>query len=325
MQEKLDSSEQVISRLLEDIKRLESSALPAAAHSMVSVAPSPNTLESTEATVTSTPLQESFDNMDIESHITNRMQTMPAKLPADRATEPPNRGNWGWNESNYQLESTHYAIETQNTQNLIGNSLAAESPQSIFRTGERAEAGPRQFLAAQQESQGTNYAPGSWTEITDNIDLVHHLLALFFCWEYPTFVSLSREHFIFDFRNGKDRYCSPVLVNAIRAMGCRFSNQPFGRGVADDPFSAGDLFFQEATRLLNCQGDLHSLPAIQAFGLLSLREISCGRQQSAQYLAGQAVRLAFEMGLDAPQETKLTADDLIVRSATFWGVYALDT
>lgn len=62
----------------------------------------------------------------------------------------------------------------------------------------------------------------TWTDITSDIDLVWHLLALYFCWEYPIFASLSKENFLNDFKDGRPRYCSPMLVNALLALGCRF-------------------------------------------------------------------------------------------------------
>jgi len=34
----------------------------------------------------------------------------------------------------------------------------------------------------------------TWTTITADEALVQHLLALYFCWEYLTFASLSKEH-----------------------------------------------------------------------------------------------------------------------------------
>ncbi len=238
------------------------------------------------------------------------MSSLPRAADQPGATGLP--ASWHWLESNYQLEST---------QTTADNPTAARTPNTPLTSQQH---GPKEFLSAQKWSQGTVPAPGSWSTITDDIKLVHHLLALFFCWEYPTFVTLSREHFIDDFRSGSGRYCSPILVNAILATGCRFSNQQVGRGRPDDPSSSGDLFFQEAERLLECETDQHSLPTIQALSIMSLREMSCGRQPSAKYLAGQAVRLAFEMGLHAPQEAGHTPDDLIVLSATFWGVYALD-
>ena len=239
-------------------------------------------------------------------------QTMSSLPIAEQPQVTELSPNWHWLESNYQLESTQMTADEPT------------APRETTLPFTSQQNGPKEFLSAQKWSQGTVPAPGSWTTITDDIKLVHHLLALFFCWEYPTFVTLSREHFIDGFRSGSRRYCSPILVNAILATGCRFSNQQVGRGSQDDPSSSGDLFFQEAERLLECEKDKHSLPMIQALSIMSLREMSCGRQPSAKYLAGQAVRLAFEMGLHTLKEAEHTPDDLVALSATFWGVYALD-
>lgn len=231
--------------------------------------------------------------------------------------------SWVWSDSKYQLESTQAASDHCIAHGLL-NKTGAELPQHRYATGNRPENDSTQFLSAQQLSFGLQPAPGSWTTITDDIDLVHHLLALFFCWEYPIFVSVSRKHFIQDFRNGKTKYCSTILVNAMLALGCRFSNQSVGRGDAHDHFSAGDLFFQQATTLLDAELDHHSLTSIQALGLMSLREISCGRPIEAQYLSGQAIRLAVEMGLHKPPDERASSDDALVLSTTFWGAYALD-
>src|SRR5256885_1609592 len=45
----------------------------------------------------------------------------------------------------------------------------------------------------------------TWTTITADGALVQHLLALYFCWEYPTFASLSKGHFLKDFMDGRPR------------------------------------------------------------------------------------------------------------------------
>lgn len=33
-----------------------------------------------------------------------------------------------------------------------------------------------------------------WTTVTSDTELIEHFLALYFCWEYPIFASLSKEH-----------------------------------------------------------------------------------------------------------------------------------
>jgi hypothetical protein len=165
--------------------------------------------------------------------------------------------------------------------------------------------------------------PGSWTSITNDVNLVQHLLALYFCWEYPTFASLSKEHFLHDFQEGRHRYCSPILVNALLALGCRFSTQPMTRANPNDPYSSGDHFFKESQRLFNEEIDHHSLTTIQALGIMSIREASCGRDSESWYYAGQSIRLALEMGLHRIHDED-DEDELAVQSATFWGAFALD-
>ncbi|KAI5463932.1 fungal-specific transcription factor domain-containing protein [Mariannaea sp. PMI_226] len=163
----------------------------------------------------------------------------------------------------------------------------------------------------------------SWTSITSDINLVQHLLALYFCWEYPTFASLSKEHFLRDFQDGRHRYCSPILINALLALGCRFSTHPMTRANPNDPYSSGDHFFKESQRLLHQETDHHTATTIQALGIMSIREASCGRDSESWYYAGQSIRLAVEMGLHRIQDEG-DEDELAVQSATFWGAFALD-
>jgi hypothetical protein len=166
--------------------------------------------------------------------------------------------------------------------------------------------------------------PGTWTTITDDPGLVQHLLALYFCWEYPTFASLSKEHFLKDFMEGRPRFCSSILVNALLALGCRFSNQPNTRSVPDDPHTSGNHFFKECQRLFYQEQNHHKLTTIQALGIMSIREASCGRDSESWYYAGQSIRLAIEMGLHRLQSDGKDDDESAVQAATFWGAFALD-
>jgi hypothetical protein len=163
----------------------------------------------------------------------------------------------------------------------------------------------------------------AWTTITNDINLVLHLLALYFCWEYPIFASLSKEHFLRDFRDGRHKYCSPLLVNALLALGCRFSTHSMTRANSEGSHSAGDHFFKESQRLFDQETDHHSLTTIQALGIMSIREASCGRDSESWYYVGQSIQLAFEMGLHhAPDEGD--QDERAVQLATFWGAFSLE-
>ncbi|KAH8816772.1 fungal-specific transcription factor domain-containing protein [Xylogone sp. PMI_703] len=203
-----------------------------------------------------------------------------------------------------------------------------ESSSAVVRTGK--DNGREMIL---NPGFGLNLQPavnysGSWTAVCSDGDLVEHLLALYFCWEYPTFASLSKEHFLDDFRNGRQRHCSSLLVNALLAVGCRFSHRIDARGDPNDKNTSGDHFFAEAMRLLDAEEDLHKLTTIQALGLMSIREASRGRTSVSLYLSGQSIRLAIEMGLhqDFGSDTTVNIQDeeMAVRAATFWGAFSLD-
>ncbi|TRX87778.1 hypothetical protein FHL15_011335 [Xylaria flabelliformis] len=178
-------------------------------------------------------------------------------------------------------------------------------------------------VLAPLESPEIKVPASTWTNITNDSALVQHLLALYFCWEYPTFASLSKEHFLRDYQQGRHRYCSPILVNALLALGCRFSTQPNTRANPNEPRTSGDHFFKESLRLLYREANHHTLTTIQALGIMSIREASCGRDSESWYYAGQSVRLAIEMGLHRLHDDG-DEDELAVQAATFWGAFALD-
>ncbi|KAM3478302.1 hypothetical protein MY8738_006036 [Beauveria namnaoensis] len=167
----------------------------------------------------------------------------------------------------------------------------------------------------------------TWTTVTNDIELVKHILGLYFCWEYPTFASLSKEQFLRDFSQGRPRYCSSMLVNALLALGCCFSTFPKTRADPDDPQTSGQHFFDESLELLRRETDYHSLLMIQTLGILSIREASCGRTTDSIAYAGQSMRIAIEMGLhnivESPQDAGVT-DEFTVLSATYWGAFSLD-
>lgn len=176
----------------------------------------------------------------------------------------------------------------------------------------------------------------TWTTVTSDRQLVDHLLALYFCWEYPTFASLSKEHFIKGFREGNHRYCSPLLVNALCALGSRFSDLPNFPEDSKNNATIGDQFFAEALRLFGAEQDHRTLTTIQSLSLMSIREATCGRIREAMFFSGQSIRLAIEKGLHLDAEDEDEDEDGIgdeegdgeadevVRKATFWGAFSLN-
>jgi hypothetical protein len=207
----------------------------------------------------------------------------------------------------------------------LGSKTAEDALQCARRRGQQFILGSP---SGAEEFRVQPLLPSSiWTKVTGNDGLVDHLMTLYFCWEYPIFASLLKEQFLADFRTGEVRYCSSVLVNAMLALGCRFSNLPEAFEDPQHPETSGNHFFAEAKRLL-AQENYNSITTIQSLGLMSIREASCGRDSESYYYSGQAIRLAVELGLHfgVTEEDRASSNvtEQEVRGATFWGAFSLD-
>lgn len=188
----------------------------------------------------------------------------------------------------------------------------------------------QRLLMGDEDLSGPQCLPSSWTDATTNDSLVQHLLALYFCWEYPTFANVSKEHLLVDYRSGKHRFCSPLLINAILALGARFSDLLEAFKDPNDPISAGQHFFEEAQRLSGLE-EIPSLTTIQALGLMSLRQASRGNDMSGWHYSRLAMRMAIDLdlhedeaSLNDPKDDTYSLPERQVRAATFWGCWTLE-
>lgn len=61
-----------------------------------------------------------------------------------------------------------------------------------------------------------------WTSVTDDADLVSHLVSLYFTWNYPFQGFLDQEVFLRHMKSGdlRSEFCSPYLVNALLSNAC---------------------------------------------------------------------------------------------------------
>ncbi|ORY02033.1 fungal-specific transcription factor domain-domain-containing protein, partial [Clohesyomyces aquaticus] len=204
--------------------------------------------------------------------------------------------------------------------------------------GDGAES-PNAYANVDQYQQQENPLT-SWTEVTSDPELVLHLINMYFCWHYSFFTTLSKNLFYRDFLLGKPppgsrrktEYCTPLLVNAMLALGCHFTAWPGARTDRNDSATAGDHFFKEAKRLI-LEGDLHEVPAlttVQALALMSVREAGCGREAKGWVYSGMSFRMACDLGLNLDSggmQSKQGAIDETeedARKITFWGCFLFD-
>lgn len=124
---------------------------------------------------------------------------------------------------------------------------------------------------------------------------------------------------------GRKKYCSSLLVNAILALACHFSDRPEARADPDDPTSTGEHFFREAKRILAVEGEASSLTSVQALALMSLHEAGCGRDSSGWMYSGRAFRMGLDMDFNLPlARLDLSPTEIEVRKITFWGCFTID-
>ena len=170
-----------------------------------------------------------------------------------------------------------------------------------------------------------------WTTVTSDLSLIENLMAFYFCWEYPIFASISKTEFLEDYFAGRTRFCSSLLVNAILSVGHRYLAASTNSSSPEDLLTHKDYgpeigakFQAEAELLLKEENGKPSLATVQALGMLSIREASCGRNSQSWGYSCASIRMAVEMGLHRPSPEATREEEVDVRVATFWGAFALD-
>lgn len=177
----------------------------------------------------------------------------------------------------------------------------------------------------------------SWTEVTKDTELVVHLINMYFTWHYPYFTTLSKSLFYRDFLRGKRAHagqhythCSSLLVNAMLALGCHFTNVPGAFTNPDDSRTKGDHFSAEAKRLIieNDEYEKPRLTTVQALALMSVREAGCAREAKGWVYSGMSFRMAQDMGLNLDtggiSKGSLNEQEVDARRMTFWGCFLFD-
>lgn len=178
----------------------------------------------------------------------------------------------------------------------------------------------------------------SWSSVTADVSLVTHLINMYFNYHYAYFTAVSKKLFFEDFLKGNAAvstrnstvYCSPLLVNAMLALGCHFTDMPGAYGTPGDSRTKGDHFFAEAKRLILDDDEFARprLVTVQALALMSVREAGCGREAKGWVYSGMSFRMAQDIGLNlelsGTDKEHMSDEEIDARKISFWGCFVFD-
>ncbi|CAD0089810.1 unnamed protein product, partial [Aureobasidium vineae] len=161
-----------------------------------------------------------------------------------------------------------------------------------------------------------------WTLITDDDDLVSHLISLYLEYVNPFFRALEDDLFVQAMQSGdlNSEYCSPFLVNSILALAC-----------PDDYITRGQHFHDEAFRLWHLEEGRASLRNLQALSVLYPGCILRGKDKLGVSTCAVLTQLGRSVpdtlhrpsSMPAPTPEEIRAYER-VRKGSAWAAFACD-
>lgn len=122
-----------------------------------------------------------------------------------------------------------------------------------------------------------------WTSVTDDDDLVSHLISSYFTWCHPAYPCVVQDLLVSEMstKDLSSNFCSPLLVNSILALACVGVASTVGGRVADrvrqqfsdhpavfkdptNPTTRGQQFLDHATQLWRESGHQPRVTTLQA-------------------------------------------------------------
>jgi hypothetical protein len=86
--------------------------------------------------------------------------------------------------------------------------------------GQRAQYLRPHHAAVIIDSRLNEIVPSKWTSVNASDDIMRSLIRAYFLQEYDWFTFFHKDYFLDDMVTGSNTFCSPLLVNAVLAVGC---------------------------------------------------------------------------------------------------------
>ncbi|PWY85936.1 hypothetical protein BO70DRAFT_395068 [Aspergillus heteromorphus CBS 117.55] len=148
-----------------------------------------------------------------------------------------------------------------------------------------------------------------WTTLTDDNGFVSHLISLFFTWQQAFCNWIDQDLFFRDMNAGNVNctFCSPILVNAILAVACLYSDYPEAWAEPGNTDSLGQHFFTEAERLIDAEEGKITFATAQGIAVLYTCLSAMGKDRQGWTYLSRAVH-AVEYLRSTSDELFRTAD-----------------
>lgn len=163
-----------------------------------------------------------------------------------------------------------------------------------------------------------------WTTVIKDDRLLTRLLNSYFLHHYPVFPCVHKDYFLEDMVAGRNRFCSPLLVNTILAAACHADESIPGSAKFWEPSNLAYRFLAEAKRLWELQSGQSSLTTIQAATILNVICNEDAMDKVGRAYIVQAVAMAHDIDLFDPSVQHRSTKMQRARAFTAWSLFAWD-
>ncbi|KAK9426263.1 hypothetical protein SUNI508_02704 [Seiridium unicorne] len=159
-----------------------------------------------------------------------------------------------------------------------------------------------------------------WTKVPASNSLLRALLEIYFIFEYPFHPFFHKDLFLDDMVSGRQRYCSPLLVNAVLAAAWHGYHAMQTRAEYWRPDNLGYRFLAEAHRLLEREQGLAKITTAQAACIMNVTHWLNGVDALGWSLLQKSINMAQQLSLFSPSPE---SDPMWQKAAaiTSWSIF----